>query len=120
MAKNQLPEVKPMSLSINTPDDNLASEFFKRIVQMIHDFDEKLEQTHQVGMRLVSFGQAVTFHVTHVGYSDPSLIVFSGKLEDGSQVNLVQHVSQISFLLMAVERKDPLLPKNPIGFLPPR
>jgi len=84
-----------------------ASEFHKRLVEMIKRFDRQLDQEHEVGMRLVSFGQTITFHVTSMGYCNPSLIQFNGILEDGSLVELIQHISQISFLLMAVKRLNP-------------
>ncbi len=109
-------EIKVPKL-VNTPKQNLASEFYKRIIQMIHEFDTTLDITQEVGMRLVSFGHTITFNINHVGYSDPSLIIFSGCLEDGSPVNLVQHVSQINFLLMSVKRQNPEQPKIPIGFI---
>jgi hypothetical protein len=103
---------------VNTPAENLASEFYKRIVQIISDFDAELDHTKEVGIRLVAFGQALTFQITGLGYSDPSLIIFAGnRLDDGSYVKLVQHVSQISFLLTAVPRSNPALPKKQIGFL---
>jgi hypothetical protein len=67
-------------------------------------------------MRLVSFGQTITFSVTDIGYNNPSLIVFQGVTEDGKRLELIQHVTQISFLLMAVKRKNPDEPKRKIGF----
>lgn len=95
---------------------NLASEFYDRLTKMIEEFDGKLDQTEEVGVRLVSFGQAVTFSVEDLGYWNPSLIRFYGRLEDGTPVELIQHVSQISFLLMAIKRKNPDEPKRKIGF----
>jgi len=103
---------------VNTPAENLASEFYKRIVQIISEFDAELDHTAEVGIRLVAFGQAFTFQITGLGYSDPSLIIFAGhRLDDGGYVKLVQHVSQISFVLTAVPRTNPALPKKQIGFL---
>ena len=95
---------------------NHASEFHMRLIKMINDFDEKLNQTEEVGVRLVSFGQSITFSVEDIGYWNPSLIRFYGQLEDGTPVELVQHVTQISFLLMALKRKNPDEPKRKIGF----
>jgi hypothetical protein len=69
-----------------------------------------------VGVRLVSFGQSVTFHLENIGYWNPSLISFSGFTENGEPVELIQHVSQISVLLVKVKRKDLSKPKKPIGF----
>jgi hypothetical protein len=108
-----MPPPNPLVLAI---ERNYASEFYKRLASWISAFDAKLDQAHEVGVRLVSFGQNITFHLGNIGYSNPSLISFSGVTEDGSPVELIQHVSQISVLLMRVPRKDPTAPKRPIGF----
>lgn len=93
-----------------------ASAVHGRLGRLIGEFDGGLDQTHEVGMRLVSFGREIVFHVTGLGYWNPSLIIFHGKLENGEVVQLVQHVSQLSFLLMALKREDPSKPKSPMGF----
>ena len=64
----------------------------------------------------MTFGQAITFHVQDVGYYNPNLITFYGKTDDGQKVQLVQHVSHLSFLLIALPRIDPNQPKRPFGF----
>ncbi|MDF2501686.1 MAG: hypothetical protein K0Q77_2400 [Anaerosporomusa subterranea] len=99
--------------------DNLASEFCRKLYSSIQQFDEQLDNTLEVGMRLVAFGQAITFSVSRLGYTDPSLIHFYGRLDNGQPVELVQHVSQISFLLTAIPRLNPDKPKSQIGFLRP-
>lgn len=95
---------------------NYASEFHERLIKWINDFDASLDQANEVGIRLVTFGQTVVFRLHNIGYWNPSLISFSGATEDGSPVELIQHVSQISVLLMKLPRKDPSKPKQPIGF----
>ena len=124
---NQLANVKALKLSALEPtfrmpeiqlppNPNLASEFHKRLVKWISDFDASLDETHEVGVRLVNFGQTVVFHLADIGYWNPSLIWFRGSDDDGHPVELIQHVSQISVLLMKLLRKDPSRPKLPIGF----
>jgi hypothetical protein len=113
----RLPEIIPPTNRLVThAEDNYASEFHKRLVKWINNFDASLDEKHEVGIRLVSFGQTVTFHLQDLGYWNPSLISFTGTMESGAPVELIQHVSQISILLMKVERKDPDKPKRPIGF----
>lgn len=112
---NYIPNLKIPTIP-NTPADNLASEFYRKIKKMILDFDDKLSDTEIVGARLASFGQSVVFNITGVGYSNPSLIIFTGTTEGGDDVTLVQHVTQISFLLVAVKKEEPELPKRKIGF----
>ncbi len=97
-------------------DANLASEFHDRLIKWINDFDSSLDLDYEVGIRLVSFGQEVTFHLSDIGYWNPSLISFSGYTEEGDPVELIQHVTQISILLKKMKRADPTIPKRPIGF----
>lgn len=117
IVKGVVTPAMPELSNIQIPTDhNLASEFHKRLVEWINDFDKSLDQDHEVGVRLVNFGQAVTFHLRDVGYWNPSLISFSGYTEQGEPVELIQHVSQISILLLKVKRQDPSEPKRPICF----
>ena len=45
------------------------------------------------------------------------MIVFYGELSDGSAVELVQHLSQLNLLLVAVPRQDDIQkPRRVIGF----
>jgi hypothetical protein len=112
--------VRPRSadLAFAAEKANFASEFHKRLVKWINDFDSTLDQEHEVGVRLVSFGQTVVFHLDDMSYWNPSLISFQGTTEDGQPVELIQHVSQISILLMKLKRPDPTKPKRKIGFVP--
>ena len=103
--------------SIQPPkDQNLADEFHRRLKNWTNDFHKSLDDEHEVGARLVSFGQTVTFHVEDIGYWNPSLIAFYGRNENGDKVELIQHVSQISILLVAMKRDNLQLPNRPIGF----
>ncbi|WNF35044.1 DUF6173 family protein [Bacillaceae bacterium IKA-2] len=116
----EFPQIKVVTPNLNCPDiiiptnPNLASESFEGLVKMINEFDQKLDEHHEVGMRLVSFGKSIQFHVEDLGYYNPSLIIFYGRTEDGQPLELIQHVSQISFLLMAVKRLSPEEPKKRI------
>lgn len=95
---------------------NLASEFHADLARCISNFDTSLDNEHEVGIRLVNFGQAVVFHLERIGYSNPSLITFCGTTDSGEPVELIQHVSQISILLMKLPRREPEKPKQPFGF----
>ncbi len=96
---------------------NLASEFANHLLSKINQFDDGLNDELEVGLKLVSFGQTITFHVSGIGFYNPSLVVFAGLTDDGNRVELVQHVSQISFVLIALPKLKPEQPKNKIGFI---
>jgi hypothetical protein len=108
-----MPEIPKMTFPTNP---NLASEFHKRLVEWINEFDKNLDELHEVGVRLVSFGQSFTFHLEDISYWNPSLISFIGHTDEGEPVELIQHVSQISILLLKMKRPDPSNPKRRIGF----
>ena len=116
-------EVKDMALCQNAPtpetDDPeapyLASDMYQRIVALINNFESELPDTMQAGGRLVSAGD-ITFSIQDIGYWDPNMIVFYGELSDGSAVELVQHLSQLNLLLVAVPRQDDIQkPRRVIG-----
>lgn len=103
------PEVKNL-------EDNLASEFYNRIVELINVFERTLYEQEEVGMRLVTFGNVKVFHLTDLGYYNPSIITFGGIDENNKPLQLIQHVTQISLLLTALPKLDPNMPKRRIGF----
>lgn len=76
----------------------------ERVVRSINSFEELLDQEHEVGARLVSFGSELTFYIEDVGYWGPDIITFYGKNPDGNYVELLQHISQLSVLLVALEK----------------
>lgn len=111
---------KPLRFDFSTirteAQANYASEFYARLVTRITEFNEALDDDHEVGVKLVKFGgSSMVFHLSDLGYYNPSLITFYGVTEDGNPVELIQHVSQISVLLTKLPRL-PNEPKRVIGF----
>src|SRR5262245_42865083 len=81
---------------VESVKENSASAFHSRLVKMVNDFDAELDDSCEVGVRLVNFGQTVVFHLKALGYWNPSLIVFHGTNDHDDPVQLIQHISQIS------------------------
>lgn len=106
--------LKDQMTEINQP--YTAKNIFQQLVERIRRFENSLDQEHEVGIQLVSFGQSIQFSVLQIGYMDPSIIWFEGLLPDESPVELVQHISEISFLMMALQRQNSEKPKYQIGF----
>ena len=82
----------------------------------IEDFEADLDELSEVGFLLASFGSTVVVHVRELWYHQPNLVVFSGMNDVGHPVRLVQHLSQLNFLLMRVPKLAPEEPRRPIGF----
>jgi hypothetical protein len=116
--KIEIPKPSPAARAMAAiAEGGLASEFHKRLEEYCKAFDDRPDADHEIGVRLVSYGQTIMLYVDSIGYYNPSLIHFNGVLEDGkTPVQLIQHVSQINFVLMALPKKDPDKPKRTFGF----
>lgn len=81
---------------------NPAEWMYERIVRSIADFEGKLDDSQEVGLRLVNFGNQETVHIEDVGFWGPDLVKFYGSSPDGRPIELMQHISQVSILLVAI------------------
>ncbi len=98
------PAVDPGTLA-HPRAEYMAKAFRRRLMEWIADFEDALDPDHEVGARLVSFGNAVVFHLSDISYWNPELIRFDGEDDTGNKLQLVQHVSQISVLLLALPKR---------------
>jgi hypothetical protein len=88
---------------------------YDRLTEYICEFEKSLDENHEIGARLVSFGNSVVFHIDDMGYYGPDIITFYGVDSSGQKVQLIQNTSQLSILLVAMKK----LGERPrrIGFL---
>ncbi len=114
-----MPELKPPDIPVLDPrDHSLAGYSCEVIMKRIKQFEDNLDTEHEVAIKLASFGYSVTMSVTDIGYSNPSTLVFRGYVDD-QPATLIQHMSQLNFLLLAVKKADPEKPAKKIGFALP-
>ncbi len=92
------------AMVVDTHKSNPAQWAYERLVEYIKDFEKNLDDDHEIGARLVSFGSIVTFHIQDLGYYGPDMICFYGQDEKGQNVQLIQHLSQLSVLLIAMTK----------------
>ena len=104
------------------PDAPIAYSYsdtqFEILSKHIKAFEETLDAEHEVGLMFTNFGHSVTMQVTEISYEESVLMIFKGYV-NGKMSTLIQHVSQLNFLLTAVQ-KEPDRPKRAIGFSAPR
>lgn len=99
-----------------------AELMYERLGKYISNFEKNLNDEQEIGARLVSFGQTVTFHIQKIGHSGSDLIDFDGITDDGgNRVKLIQHISQLSVLLIAMNKTSAepvrLTKPNGMGFI---
>ncbi len=89
--------------SVSVIARNDAEWAYERLANYIKRFEDGLDADHEVGLRLVSHGDS-TFHVVDAGYWGPDIITFHGVNGKGQTVQLIQHLSQLNVLLVAVQK----------------
>jgi hypothetical protein len=94
---------------------NPASWMYERLVKSIVEFEKKLDQTKEVGASLANFGAQEAISIEALGYWGPDLVRFYGKNSQGNPVDLLQHISQINVLLVAMPAQA--TPPRRIGFV---
>lgn len=103
---------------ITIRDYSLVDWKYEKILDQIHNFEASLDDDHEIALRLTSFGTSVTMIVTSLGYQNPDIFYFYG-LVNRKKSQLIQHASQLNFLLTSVEREDKTKPARRIGFANP-
>lgn len=111
LSKIEIPELPDLDVR----NYHLADYQYELLCNYIEEFQKELDDEHEVGLRLTYFGQALTLNVTNIGYSNPSIIDFYGYC-NGNKAHLIQHVSQLNFLLISVPKSNPEKPARRIGF----
>ena len=99
-------------------DYNMADWKFEKLIEQIKDFEEGLDDDHEVALKLASFGSAIMMYVVTIGYQNPDMLYFYGFV-DGQPALLIQHMSQLNFLITSVEKIDKDKPARRIGFALP-
>ena len=99
-------------------DYNMADWKFEKLIEQIKDFEEGLDDDHEVALKLASFGSAIMMYVVTIGYQNPDMLYFYGFV-DGQPAQLIQHMSQLNFLITSVEKIDKDKAARRIGFALP-
>lgn len=108
----EMPTFEPLPIVYSYSDTQF--EILKRYIEK---FERSLDSEHEVGVMLTNFGQTITMQVIEIGYEKSVLLIFKGYV-NGNLCTLIQHVSQLNFLLVAVPKEEER-PKRTIGFVAP-
>ena len=85
--------------------------------QEILNYQSNLSDEEDVAISIVQFNQSTTILVDSIGYIGYNLVRFGGMDNSGKPLELIQHISQLNFLLTVVQKPEPEVPKRQIGFV---
>ena len=108
---------KKMISSATIQEECIAQIVAENLYNEIINFQSNLPETEDVAMSVVKFNESITLFVDSIGYIGYNLIRFGRKDSLGKPMELIQHVSQLNFLLMVVPKVEPEAPKRKIGFV---
>ncbi|MCV6823210.1 MULTISPECIES: DUF6173 family protein [Halocynthiibacter] len=114
----QTAEKEPLPKGIaKTPvaEKSPAQWAYERLILYIKNFEEQLDNEHEVAMAFVG-GDAGVLRIEGLGYFDPDIITFYGSDASGAKTQLIQHVSQLSVMLRALPKAPTAKAPNRIGF----
>ena len=98
-------------------EECIAQVVAQNLHQEILNYQSNLKDNEDVAMSVVQFNESITILVDSIGYIGYNLIRFGGKDNLGKPMELIQHVSQLNFLLMVVPKPEPEISKRQIGFV---
>ena len=96
-------------------DYSMADWKYEKIKEQIEDFQKGLSEDLDVCVALAAFGTSMIMQVTDIGYQNPDILYFYGYI-NGKQAQMIQHVSQLNFVLMTMKKEEPDRPPRRIGF----
>lgn len=102
-------------LEIERRKNNPAGYIRERMMQIIAEQEQLLAVDQELGIIVVG-GNAPSFHLRSIGHSNPDLLRFIGTDPDGNAVQIVQHHTQMSVMIVSVPKLGDKAFR--VGFMP--
>ena len=103
-------------ITANSPRNNPARWEYDQLVDFIKEFEATLNDDQEVGLQVFPHSGATGYYVREIECWSPYIIAFHCFTQDGRRATLIQHHSQLNFLLTVLPKHDPQLPAKRIGF----
>ncbi len=105
----------PESIADRPDRKSPARWAYERLILYIQNFEDKLDNQHEVAMGIVG-GDAGVMRIEGLGYFDPDLVTFYGTDPSGARTQLIQHVTQLTVMLRALPKPQTGAAPRRIGF----
>ena len=112
------PEDQPLPEAMSkTPIEKKspAEWAYERLILYIKNFEEQLDNDHEIAMGFVG-GDTGVMRIEGVGFYAPDIITFYGSDPNGSRTQQIQHVSQLNVQLRTLPKHVDQPEPNRIGF----
>ena len=103
-------------ITANSPRNNPAKWEYEQLSEFIKEFEATLNDDQEVGLQVFPHSSATDYYVREIECWSPYIIAFHCCARDGRRATLIQHHSQLNFLLTVLPKHDSHLPAKRIGF----
>lgn len=89
-------------------DDNSVKLSWEIICNQIKIFQNNIDYNKEVALLISNLGQPITLRLKDIGFFNPYFISFKGTTDkdDIENCQVIQHISQVNFLLTSVPRPN--------------
>jgi hypothetical protein len=101
MAATTLPKIPDIAHLI-AEEKNVAKRMCRVLAEDIVAFEKELKPDEEVGGYLIGAPDGSVFHIAGISWRSREVISFSGRTPEGRPVRVVQHVSQVRLMLVAL------------------
>lgn len=105
----------PPALQQGTTDKSPARWAYERLILYIQNFEKQLDASHEIAIGFTGSDAGVV-RIEGLGYFDPDIVTFFGTNDGGQKTQLVQHVTQLNVMLMALPVQPQQEEPTRIGF----
>ena len=101
------PEQQPLpeAIAAKPVEQKSSAEWaYERLILYIKNFEEQLDNDHEVAMGFTG-GNAGVMRIEGMGFYAPDIITFYGSDPAGTKTQQIQHVSQLNVLLRALPKE---------------
>ncbi|MHC2334486.1 DUF6173 family protein [Bradyrhizobium sp. USDA 4454] len=81
--------------------NNQAGDAKERLLGLINDYQERMSDDVEIGIRVAG---STSFRLRAISVSNPDIMIFDGIDDNGNEVRLLQHHSQVAILLESMPK----------------
>lgn len=112
--KRRPPEEEAQDLLPEMPEA-YAGRVHANLLAAIADFEAGLDDAHEVALGFAG-SEVGILRIEGIGWIEPDTLTFDGTDEDGIRTRMIQHVTQLNVMLVALPRADTEGEPRRIGF----
>jgi hypothetical protein len=112
-----LSKITPIEIEPFEPLVESAQSACEKILAQVNEYQAELPEGNEVAFLVAYFGSQIMLRVEEIGYQNPQMIILIGTIDgQNCRSRIIQHLSQLNIVLMALPVIDGAEPREVTGF----